>query len=422
LKTALETDFRQNFVENRLSYGKVCPMLHSYRFSNVCSYREETEVSFLVNRHAQDSGLIGTSQSGTRLSKVMAVVGANASGKTNLLKPLAFLNWFVAASFLAKPDAPIPIDSHFFADSTTSTFQLLGDLDGDTWRYELELIPERVVREALYRKTSRSFSYVFVRDWDPLARGYRIAQRGFGFNPREAAKVRQNASLISTAAQYGVDIAVRLAGLSIRSNVNFSGRSSLGWHAILDALEVFKETEPVRLRMVDLLKGWDLGLSDVVVRKHKVASAEPSGGAQTEMDLPFAVHRLGERQVERLLAEESSGPQGSFVLLSRLLPVLASGGIAVIDELESDLHPHMLHPILGLFLDTQSNPHNAQVIFTCHAPEVLNLLAKSQVMLVEKDAAGLSHAWRLDSMRGVRTDDNLYAKYMAGAYGAVPEV
>ena len=134
------------------------------------------------------------------------------------------------------------------------------------------------------------------------------------------------------------------------------------------------------------------------------------------------MHRDGKREAELLLLHESSGTQSAFVLLARLLPVLASGGLAVIDEFEADLHPHMLVPILDLFFSPETNPHNAQIIFTCHSVEVLNLLHKSQVMLVQKDESCASEAWRLDSMQGVRNDDNLYAKYMGGAYGAIPNV
>jgi hypothetical protein len=43
-------------------------------------------------------------------------------------------------------------------------------------------------------------------------------------------------------------------------------------------------------------------------------------------------------------------------------------------------------------------------------------------MLVEKDENCESTAWRLDEVEGVRNDDNFYAKYMAGAYGAVPRL
>ena len=74
------------------------------------------------------------------------------------------------------------------------------------------------------------------------------------------------------------------------------------------------------------------------------------------------------------------------------------------------------------FIDRERNPHNAQIIFTCHAHEVFNILQKDQVLLIEKDPDGFSEAWRLGDMKGIRRDDNLYAKYRAGAYGAVPNL
>lgn len=94
----------------------------------------------------------------------------------------------------------------------------------------------------------------------------------------------------------------------------------------------------------------------------------------------------------------------------------------MIDEFENDLHPHMLEPILNLFASTSTNPHGAQLLFTSHALEVLNIVHKSQVMLVEKNEFNESSSWRLDSVAGIRNDDNFYAKYMAGAYGAVPQL
>ena len=91
------------------------------------------------------------------------------------------------------------------------------------------------------------------------------------------------------------------------------------------------------------------------------------------------------------------------------------------DELDSDLHPHLLEPLLELFSNPDTNPHRAQILFTCHMTEVLRFLQKSQVMLVEKDGL-TSHAWRLDTVEGVRSDENRVAKYLAGAYGAVPRL
>ena len=104
-----------------------------------------------------------------------------------------------------------------------------------------------------------------------------------------------------------------------------------------------------------------------------------------------------------------------------ILPVLESGGMAIIDEIDNDLHPHLLPHLIDLFKFEHTNPHQAQLIFSCHTPEVLNILKKHQIYLVQKENQE-SEAWRLDEVVGVRADDNLYAKYMAGAFDAVPNV
>ena len=104
-----------------------------------------------------------------------------------------------------------------------------------------------------------------------------------------------------------------------------------------------------------------------------------------------------------------------------ILPVLERGGMAIIDEIDNDLHPHLLPHLIDLFKFEHTNPHQAQLIFSCHTPEVLNILKKHQIYLVQKENQE-SEAWRLDEVVGVRADDNLYAKYMAGAFDAVPNV
>jgi hypothetical protein len=81
----------------------------------------------------------------------------------------------------------------------------------------------------------------------------------------------------------------------------------------------------------------------------------------------------------------------------------------------------MLPLLIELFKFEQTNPHNAQLIFTCHTPEVLNILKKHQIYLVEKENLE-SDSWRLDTISGLRSDDNLYAKYYAGSLGGTPDV
>jgi ABC-type thiamine transport system ATPase subunit len=394
-------------------------MLHSYTVRNFLSFGEDTEVSFRLTKHAPVNDLSATDTTGQRLTKAMAVIGPNGSGKTNLLKPLAFLGWFVSSSFQIDPKAKIFVQPHFFAADSVSEFQIEFDYEGRLWRYELAVTPDRVLSEALHVKTSRLFSYVFTRDWVETSQSYRIKQQGFGFNQSEAEKVRENASLISTAAQYQVPLASDFASLTLTTNVNYMGRQHFHDSDVFTASRFYASDEPALRQMSALLQSWDLGLADVTVEMLDVPNEK---GEMQKVPLPFGMHRHGDRTARLPLFQESSGTQSAFVLLSRLLPVLRDGGLAVIDEFEADLHPHMLMPILDLFFSPETNPNNAQVIFTCHSVEVLNLLHKSQVTLVQKDEACGSEAWRLDSVRGVRNDDNLYAKYMAGAYGAIPDV
>jgi len=392
-------------------------MLHAFRFKNFYSFREETEVSLVVSEHVRDSGLIVVRDGLPRLSKALAVMGANGSGKTNALKVLAFVHWFMGHSFRSEPDKPIPYEPHFFAADESSDFELLFDSGGTIYRYELALTRQRVLREALFHKTSRAFSNLFLREWTGGEYTYR--QKGFGLGVREAAKIRENASVISTAAQYDVASAKRIARLPIDTNVDVWGRVHADVSDVFDAADYFASSVVMRDRMERLLRRWDLGLAGVQIKKEKVKLAD---GKEEDLATAYGIHTAGTERRELNLLQESSGTQRAFVLLRRLLPVLDQGGLAVIDEMESDLHPHMLAEIVELFLNPSSNPKNAQIIFTTHAAEVLHQLHKSQVALVEKDEHCASELWRLDDMKGVRVDDNLYAKYMAGAYGAVPNL
>ena len=391
-------------------------MLHSYAFSNFQSFRERVEVDLSINRKTALTDWMAEAPTGERVSKLMAVIGPNGSGKTALLKPAAFMSWFIGQSFQLPPDAGIPINPHFAAADEPTEFEAVVDFDDKLWRYVLRCTPERVLHEALYLKRER-FGYVFVRDWDAESKSYVVKQQDFGLPAQEARRVRPNVSLISWAAQFGVPLAIRMAAAYVITNVNVLGRVPMGEQVLQTAARHFSNHPEQRERMNRLLAGWDLGLSGVELQEILVGNPQEPG---QKVWMPFGKHQSRGVEFRLPFLLESSGTQGAFVLLSCLLEALESGGLAVIDEFENDLHPHMLEPILDLFANPATNPHQAQLLFTCHAMEVLNLIHKSQVILVQKDAECESIASRMDAVEGIRNDDNYYAKYMAGAYGAVP--
>ena len=394
-------------------------LLISLRFKNFYSFAEETEIDFTVGKQPTASGF-DIKLPSRRLNKVIAVVGANGAGKTQLIKPLAFLGWFVNSSFLGQEsEQEIPYRPHALHADDPTEFTLHFVLQGEEYRYQLVLQRLRVVSEILSVKTSSQFSYLFKREKSEL--GFTFKEKGFPFPTKLAQGLRDNASLL--AAAYAYDIAEAKPFIDyargLFSNVAAMGRAPFRSAELFRVAESYLADDRLRERMIEALKTFDLGLSSVQIERVERLGDD---GKMEVIHLPFGLHQNADGGGFSLpFFEESNGTQSAFVMLEKVLRVLVYGGMAVIDELDNDLHPHLIPKILDWFRFEHTNPHQAQLLFTCHTPEVLNRLQKHQVYLCEKQLQ-YSAAWRLDEVSGLRADDNLYAKYMAGALGAVPEV
>lgn len=399
-------------------------MIVQLKFSNFYSFAEEAELSFELGKQPSPSAFDIEVSPTRRLNKVAAVIGANGSGKTQLIRPLAFLSWFISNSFLGnRPEAAIPYRPHALKQNRPTRFEITFLNQGEEYHYKLVLSRGRVAHESLHKKTSHLFSYIFSRDMasdNDSSPVYNYKQQGFEFSAARARQIRDNASLISAAHNHDVELASRLVTYfdQYMHNMNVFGRRHFDTGSVLESTEFFSHHGELHSRMEELMRDFDLGLCKISI--DTVPAQDPQGNSSTVL-MPFSTHAAKDGEFRLPFFEESSGTQSAFVLLRRILPVLTHGGVAIIDEIDNDLHPHMLPYIVELFKFEHTNTHQAQIIFTCHTPEVLNLLKKHQIFLVEKQEQE-SEAWRLDEVTGLRTDDNLYAKYMAGALSAVPDL
>lgn len=403
-------------------------MIKYIRFNNFYSYLDDTEVSFEVGKKATSSAYdftLETAQDTYRLNKVMAVLGANGSGKTQLLKAFAFLGWFLRGSAIMsdnerrgfKPATPFILNKSnnteleigFFAKNEQGAF--------NEYRYEVELNSENIVSENLYIKSSSQFSYIFKYRYNDDKITYQ--HKGF-LRPSIVNDIPKKTSMISYACLFDNPIAlnVTMAMEGILANITEDGRYNILENTLVWT-ELLAQHLDLKVLTENLLCKFDTGIKRIEI---KPISHLDENNQLKEILIPFSIHQMADgTEFELHFFQESNGTQSAYNLLSLILPTLKEGGIAVIDELDNDLHPLLLPEILNLFRSSHTNPHNAQLIFTCHTPEVFNLLNKHQIYLVEKTDQ-LSEAWRLDEMDGVRNDDNLYAKYMAGAFSAVPNV
>lgn len=399
-------------------------MILGLKYANYYSFYEPVEISFEVGKKPSASFYDIAIDDDRRVNKVIAVVGANGSGKTHFLRPLAFLSWFVGSSFLeTQPEDEIIIQPHILHQDSATEMELRFLVDGDEYKYHLVVDGKKVKTEALYKKTSQQFSYIFVRE-QHVDGSYSVKKKdkAFPFKTSEAKKVKANASLLSAAYVYGIEEINSICAIFMRVgyNITVSGRIHFRTSLLNTSAEIFHLNETLLIQMNEIMRELDLGLYHVEIEEFQQKTPQ---GENKPMYFPFGIHQTkDQKSIFRLpFSDESSGTQSAFVLLSRLLLVLAEGGIAIIDELDNDLHPHMLSKILDLFKFEHTNPHQAQLIFSCHTPEILDILQKHQVYLIEKKDLH-SEAWRLDEVVGIRADDNLYAKYQAGALGAIPHL
>jgi AAA15 family ATPase/GTPase len=407
-------------------------MIHSLVIKNFTSFQEPTVVEFTAGPKAGRRRIfLPSSQSGVYVNAVTGVFGPNASGKTNLLKAIAFLRHFILNSASAKPDEEIAVEGFAFTETGEEMplhpvqLCLEFEFEGQLYRYEVELNTKRVWSESLHRKDQR-FRYLFERTWDTALGSYHFKAQDIG--PAKHITLRENASFLASAVLQEHPEATRIATYfkELYSNIH-GAHGRMPTHEpelfnILPATNFYKKNSEVFADAEAHLVRADLGISKLRIDEARFLRAD---GKEEAMSFPVVEHLVGGKKFTRPLLQESRGTQSLFVLLRYILPVLRSGGVAVIDEFETGLHSHMVKAIVELFYSPESNPKGAQLIASFHTDYLLqSTLEKYQIVLTEKNPETLStEAWRLDQVKGAaRNANNHYAKYHAGAYGGIPNL
>lgn len=403
-------------------------MLHELKIENFYSILDRQEVDLRVAGNAPELPLRfaplwkGAKE---RAPKVVAIFGPNASGKSTVLRALSFLAWFVRDSFALPPDAALPFERFNNAlgqnGPTRLAISLAGVVDpGDTsldapqcrYSYELELdgragARANVTREALYYwpPPAQRKVRLFERDRD----GQVVAGAAFGLSGfRQALDkiLRPNASVISTLAQLKHPFATSIweAAQAVFSNILIERTDAL-------------EEQTVRLYagnplLVEALNR-EIERIDLGIRAMRVEQG---------INGPVALFTHEGHDGPMPLMLESHGTRMFLRLYPVLLRALETGGIAVLDELDTAIHPLVLPEILRWFHDPERNPHDAQLWMTCHNAALLEELVKEEILFTEKGHGGRSQVFALSEIQAVRREDNFYRKYVAGTYGAVPSI
>ena len=118
---------------------------------------------------------------------------------------------------------------------------------------------------------------------------------------------------------------------------------------------------------------------------------------------------------------ESNGTNKVISFSGPLFNTLLKGKVLFVDELDAKLHPILTRAIVRLFMDKETNPKGAQLVFTTHDTHLIDkyYLRRDQVWFTEKDATEASDLYSLFEFKE-RNDRNFEKNYIQGRYGAIP--
>lgn len=405
-------------------------MITQITVENFCSIKERSTISLTASKAiSTDNSFVELKcLPAQRVSVLAGIFGANASGKTNFLKSFSFLYNFMLRSYEDSEDSSyVPVD-RFVGSKGSSKFEIEIVSNKHAYHYAVELTPKEVIQETIKKYNPKSGSFRTILKRKQGVHGPLISHEAeFGdlTAVRKLLKARPLSSVLSTGLLINERefSYIQEALGKYKTNVNRRGKKELSRNALMASILKFSKElaeDPEMTEEVErLLKAADLGVSGFRLGVIEILS--PDEEKSSEEPFPYLRHESDGGGFEFPITRESSGTQRFFSLLQSLLMVLKNGGVAIIDEMESDLHPHLIELILDLFQDSDNNPLQAQLIFTCHHVEVLNQLSKEQIIFVEKNDDCESNVYSLSSVKGVRRDDNYFGNYNAGRYGAIPE-
>ncbi|MER7011220.1 ATP-binding protein [Saccharopolyspora sp. NPDC000359] len=427
-------------------------MLRSFRLGNHRSFLTEQELLLMPSRDKTRYVL-----------PVTAVYGANASGKSNLLSGLEFMQSAVTSSFQrwdALEGVPrVPFRLAPDAAGAPSVFVVEFKTDDVAYTYGFALDDERVLEEWLYSYPEKRKRVVFERAGGEVKFGstLRDSKAELGVLGQ---MTRSNALLLSVAVQLNLEFAMPAYSFISRDLVfsQSEGLSRLG----NEALGRFVARDPGnRSRVVDLLRAADLGITDLLVEEcedprwsrylerteaewKRVARSEEAGDVDEEYRNVVRsrlddLRRAGPRKVYRLktvhgdlgapfdISDESHGTRSWLRLIPIALSALDRGSVLLVDEIDSSLHPLLTARLVGLFRDERTNPNGAQLIFTTHDTSLLGtmlgdeVLKRDEVWFVSKEERGDTSLYALSDFKP-RQGENAERRYLRGSYGAVPFV
>ena len=414
-------------VENyRSFYGKKTLVLEADKALKECS---ETNL-FACSKHI--------------LLRTLALYGANSSGKSNLVSAMYTMARCILLSVRLNDNEELEYDPFLLlTDNERPTMFEVIFLKGEyCYRYGFRYNLERIIDEWLFRKTTprSKEQMMFVRNEEGICVEEKNFPEGIGYEE----KINDNRLFLSLCQQLGGEISRQVLSwfqsdfnvISGLNNQQYRSYSKLFFHkkeqSSVDALEFFQK---LRLGFNSILTHEEEPNipSDLTIELRAMFQKEIQGKKSIELDSVHNIYSDKGKVVSSVNfsfdERESSGTNKLFDLSGPIFDTLYTGATLVIDELDAKMHPLISQYIIELFNNPETNPKNAQLIFTTHDTHLLSqkILRRDQIWFTEKDSQEQTDLYSLMDIvlpdgTKPRNDANYERNYIAGRYGAIPYI
>ena len=422
-------------------------MMLAFRSENVRSFRDPLELS-LEATPTSEKGVrryIPWRQGGGHPIAVLpaaGIFGANASGKTNILRAVDDMRRLILTSFRSGDRSSRIARQPFLLDpeykDTPSSYEIDVILDGIRYEYGFTLDDTHVISEFARRYPRGKAATIFRRKGLDVHVGEDHRAKG-----RAVSEILRPNSLYLSAAAAADHPGLQSLYKWFDSNLRLCEASSRAsrWAYTTDVLS----RKNLRSKALAMLHAADLGITDAKLREPDPEFTERFKRimkiVQREMDFDEALtaiddpdfsflgvalsHRGKNGSVEFDSQDESLGTLVWLGLIGPVLDALANGTLLLVDELESSLHPSLVAQLVRTFQNVHSNPNGAQLIFNSFEASLMGnsvedrILSRDQVWFTEKLHDGSTRLYPLTDLNP-RKAEAVGRRYLAGRYGATP--
>lgn len=395
-------------------------MIVNFSIQNFGSIKDKQTLSFEADasQHLEDTYVVHTA--GKRLLKLALIYGANASGKTTVLKALDFLRELVLNPKEKKTDildfSPYLFDANTPEQPTELTIEFVHE--EVCYQYEVAFTRQAIISEALYIDT---FERVLI-----YSRTTDIEEQLTKINFSDKITLEKSALQILELNTLWNNTVL---GGFLKTNINLeefrrvadwfgnylksivAPRTLLGRYVTdkIDEKEISKE------EVLEILKKADFNISDIIVERRK----DPIKGIN-RINL-FSEHTVNNISYVLPMEQESEGTKRFYGFAGILALLIKTPTIFPIDELESSLHPDLYTHFLLSFLQ---NAQHSQLIATTHNRELLgntDIFRNDVIWFTNK---GEDCATELYSLADFDTSNikNFLNAYKIGKFSGVPRL